>query len=224
MSSAKGNINISTPNGTNININAVGGTFQALAGNINVRDASYAGSNNLYMNGGNYLSNNLNLYSGTGDIEGIVGQVSGNLNSFAGIEHLLASTPNLRLGNNNVSGDPIFANDAGDITITGNNSFGEDVAIVASRNIVGGDSAAEITDNGHNVLIIAGANIYNISGGVATPAIPGSTSITSITISGASLTGGFIDLSSNTTGTVIDTFKQRKRWQCDSRGICQCGQ
>ena len=72
VSSANGNINISTPSAaTDININAVGGTFQALAGNINVRDASYTGSNNLYLTGGNYLSNNLNLYSGSGDIEAI---------------------------------------------------------------------------------------------------------------------------------------------------------
>jgi hypothetical protein len=205
IQSRTGDINITTPKSMDVNIAATGGTFNA-AGNINVRDAAYNGANNIAMTGGNYFSNNLNLYSGTGDIEGIVGQVSGNLNSHAGIEHLAASTANLQLGNNSVSGDPIFANAAGNITIAGNNSFGEDVAIVASGNITASNSTAEITDHGANVLMIAGANV-TINNGSSPTNITGtpSSTIGSVTVSGASATGGFIDLSANTTGTVIDT-------------------
>jgi len=206
IQSRSGNINITTPTSMDVNIAATGGTFCA-AGDINVRDGGYTGANNINLAGGNYFSQNLNLYSGSGDIEGMVGQVSGNLNSHAGIEHMVASTANLQLGNNTISGDPIFANNAGNITIAGNNSFGEAVAIVASGNITATTTDAEITANGSQVLMVAGAFVTSINGGSATTNITGSpgSGITSVTISGASGSGGFIDLSANTTGTVIDT-------------------
>ncbi|MFX7507139.1 hypothetical protein ABTJ37_22745, partial [Acinetobacter baumannii] len=78
----------------------------------------YVGSNNVNLNGGNYLSNNLNIYAGSGSISTNVGTVSGNLNTAAGQAHVLASTPNLVLGSNAVSGDPIFANSGGNIVIS----------------------------------------------------------------------------------------------------------
>ena len=130
ISSTLGSINLSTlAAATDLTVNASGGTFQALAGSINMRDASYAGSNNINLYGGNYLSQNLNLYSGSGTITGLVGNVSGNLSTQAGAEHFAADTKTLVLENNTVTGDPTFVNTGGDILISGVNTFGEDLAI-----------------------------------------------------------------------------------------------
>ena len=47
-------------------MNNAGGALQALNGAINLRDASYSGTSNTYVNGGNLLSQTLNIYAGNG--------------------------------------------------------------------------------------------------------------------------------------------------------------
>ncbi len=221
ITSTGGNINISSPNPhTDINIVATGGTFSAASGNISVRDSGYQGTANINLSGGNYLSKDLNLYSGGGAITGDVGEVTGSLNTTAAVEHFAADTANLVIGNNTVSGDPTFAS-TGNITISGVNTFGESVAILARGNITAGDSNASIVDNGNNVTLIAGAAVSVSSGGTinsGTSDIPGSAlniSGTSGTSSGSGIytatvnlgqpTGGVIDLSASNASTIIDT-------------------
>jgi hypothetical protein len=63
ISSSGGNVNFATPTPHAINIDSTGGMIQAVSGNINVRDASYTGSDNTNLVGGNYLSQNLNVYA-----------------------------------------------------------------------------------------------------------------------------------------------------------------
>src|SRR5207245_1231037 len=100
--SQSGDINISTVLPSDILIQSTAGTFQALNGNINVRDAQYNGGNNITISGGNFLSNQLNLYSGTGNINVVAGQVTGQVNSFAQTEHIFTDSQVLRLGNTNI--------------------------------------------------------------------------------------------------------------------------
>lgn len=219
IGSANGSINISSINpSTDITIKAAGGEFQAAA-DINVRNPSYAGSNNINLNGGDYLSQNLNLYSGTGTITGNVGKVSGNLNSVAQVEHISAATNVLTLSDNTVSGDPTFVNTGGDIIISGVNTFNGNLAILASGNIIA-DSAGAIVDHGNSVTLIAGAGLLTSTGGA------GSSSTTISGGTGASLlssgtvtvnfstsfagatpggTGGNIDLRTSSAPVVIDT-------------------
>ncbi|MBS1998324.1 MAG: hypothetical protein JSS86_18500, partial [Cyanobacteria bacterium SZAS LIN-2] len=159
IASTVGNINISTTTvANNINICAAGGSFQALKGDINVRDASYISNANINMNGGDYLSKNLNLYSGAGVISGSIGQVTGALNTVAAEDHIQVATATLKLGNNAISGDPTFVNTSGAIQIIGKNQFGEDVAIIASDKITASVDG-QIIANGHNVTLISGADI-----------------------------------------------------------------
>jgi hypothetical protein len=209
ISSTNGSINIATISpATDLNINAAGGTFQALAGNINLRDASYTGSNNINLTGGNYLSQNLNLYSGSGAINASLGQVTGQVNAFAQIAHVNAATPLLVLGSQILSGDPTYANTGdididGPIVITG----GANLAIVAGGNILSTNSSASITDNGGNVLLIAGANITSGGTGGATvsgspPANPATSTIT-VSLSGGN--GGNIDFAGITPGSTAST-------------------
>jgi hypothetical protein len=219
ITSTSGNINIATPSvATNLNINAAGGTFQATAGAINVRDASYAGAANINMSGGNYNAQNLNLNAGTGAITGVVGNVSGNLNTTGNSEHFFANTQNLVLGNNKIDGDPTFAS-TGDITISGTNNFTESVAILAEGNI-NSTASASIVDPGQSVALIAGATVTVSAGATmntsastiptSTQNLNGATGTSNGTgtftasVDFTHPTGGNIDLT-NSAGTVIDT-------------------
>jgi hypothetical protein len=209
LSAAVGNINISSPTAANsINVNGAGGTIQAAKGDINIRDVSYAGAGNINLNGGDYLSKNLNIYSGTGTINGNVGQLTGTLNTKADADHLQASTANLVLGNNTAN-DPTFVNFGGNIVIKGLNQFNEDVVMLAYGNITA-DSVGQIVDPGHSVTLVAGTLFGTSSAGSdSTGAISSGSTIAvdpsfnnNSANSGA---GGNIDLSTSKIVNVIDT-------------------
>jgi hypothetical protein len=200
------NIN-SSPEVTDVNITATGGTFAAMKSRINVRDASYHGHHDINMIGGDYLSDELNLYSGSGAIEGNVGNVTGVLNTVAGIEHFYSASETLTIGNNCITGDPTFANTTGDINIVGLNTFGEAVAFLANGNITG-DANAKVVANGFNVFMIAGANI-NLSAGPETNQVPGTPigggTTATVDFTPGSGNGGNINLTASGGSTVIDT-------------------
>ncbi len=213
IASTSGNINIATQTPQNIVINGIAGQFSALKGAINVRDANYIGSNNINITGGNYLSQLLNLSSGTGTVTVNAGLVTGDLNINAGAAHVTANTPLLTLGKNCISGDPTYYN-TGSIQIIGTVSSYEDLAIIAGDNITS-DSNGQIATNGHNLLMIAGANITSSCAGCTdlgtvgptsrgiTPTDVVATGVVTVSLTGG--TGGNIDLSNSTVSPVIDT-------------------
>lgn len=206
MSSARGDINIgSSDPARTIDIQAEGGRFEALAGNINIRHNDYAGDADVRLRGGDYLSKALNIYSGSGNIDGVVGEVSGQLNTVAGVEHFYAETDLLKVGNNCITGDPTFANSAGGIQIQGLNTFGESVAFLASGDITA-DSTAKIVANGFNVSMVAGAKI-TVSAGPETSTVPGAQigAGTTATVDFSAGNGGSIDLTGSSAATIIDT-------------------
>ena len=219
IAAAVGNININ--NNVNINaltaslaINNAGGTLKALNGSINLRDSSYNGSADLNLVGGDYLSQEINLYTGTGTALVSAGQLTGSLNTVAGEEHVSADTSVLKLGNHCISGDPTYYN-TGSIEIVGTVSTNENLAIVAGGDITS-DANGQIVTNGHDLLMIAGANITSPCVGCTTPG-PGTVGPTSgvtptsglaqgpLTVSLTGGNGGSIDLSSSQAAKVIDT-------------------
>ncbi|MBX9877390.1 MAG: hypothetical protein K2Y22_02945 [Candidatus Obscuribacterales bacterium] len=209
-----GNLNIASQMAQNLAVNNIGGMMQALNGNINFRDSSYSGSANISLLGGDYLSRQLNLYAGTGTATVSVGQIAGVVNTYAGAEHITADTTLLKLGNN-ISGDPTYYNTGG-IEIVGTVSSDEDLAIVAGGDITA-DINGQIVTNGHNLLMIAGANITSTCAGCTQPG-PGLVGPTSggltptlglaeggVTVSLTGGSGGNIDLSGSLEQKVIDT-------------------
>src|SRR5438132_11889443 len=83
--------------------------------------------------------------------------ITGWVNVHAGEAHVTASTPDLRLGTMELSGDPTFCNSAGNVIIGGNIGLGPaDLAIVASRDIINNPAATTISGQGH-ITMIAGA-------------------------------------------------------------------
>ncbi|MBU6455011.1 MAG: hypothetical protein KGS72_24790 [Cyanobacteria bacterium REEB67] len=209
VKAGSGSISLATKtDNVDLNVNAAGGTFSAVNGNIDIRQVNYAGSADINLNGGNYLSQNLNINGGAGTVNGSLGQVSGNLNTTAAVAHLTADSAVLTLGRQNISGDPTYAN-TGDIEIAGPITInGADLAIVAGGNIVSTSSTASITDAGGNVLLIAGALVSSGGGTGGTSLIgptPGGAATGNVTVALTGGTGGSIDFSGTTAGSAAST-------------------
>jgi hypothetical protein len=207
INSLAGNINVSGLNASNLVINNVRGTFEARSGSINLGDALNTAKTNLQVLGGNFLSQQLNLYSGKGNVEVSADDISGVVNVQAGNAHVLAATPNLRLGQIDLTGDPTFYNTNGSIAIENALVFsGQDLAIVAAGSITSGAGLSIDTSsaagNGGSITMVAGAN-FNTSGAssLVPPSGAGDTSSV-IVIKGGSATGGKIDLATYAIGTL----------------------
>ena len=203
VSAASGSITLNAPASIDLNITANGGTFKALIGDINIRETNYVGTAGANITGGNYLSNNLNINSGTGTVNGRLGQVSGNVNTAAAVEHLTADSAVLTLGKQSISGDPTYAN-TGDIDIAGPITVsGANLAIVAGGNVISTSANASITDNGGDVLIIAGGVVSGGSTGGATISgtNPAGAAAASVAVALSGGTGGSIDFSGGNGGT-----------------------
>ena len=95
---------------TNINLIGTGGTLEALQGDINFRDSSYTGKGNITLTDGDFLSNNVNLFSGCGTIDANVGNVTGTVNLTGSNAGFNANTADLKMGTWTVTDDPSLTN------------------------------------------------------------------------------------------------------------------
>jgi hypothetical protein len=220
VQSTGGNINIDTPRvttGLNIQAGAItgstgsAGTFSAQDGDINVHSSTYFGFSNVNMLGGDYLSQQLNINAGLGNLNGYVGNVTGITNITAGVSQFGAATPDLKMGTLNVFGDPTYFNTLGSLTLSSVPATGgADLALIASGDVVVTSGTIDTTDplggDGGNLTIIAGANV------TASPTSGNNDTTTTLSITNSaasshgSTTGGAIDLSGvtaiNTNGTI----------------------
>src|SRR5205823_5732623 len=116
--SSAGDLNL-IGNSKNFVINNVGGMLSAV-NNINLVSAPGTADSFIALNGGNLVSQQLNVNAGAGAVDVLANQMSGQLNvSSAGTMHLGASTNVLNLGTITVAGDPTFFNNTGSINISG---------------------------------------------------------------------------------------------------------
>jgi len=200
IASTGANVNMFNGNAANLAVMNVGGTIQALNGNINFNAPDYNGSAGIVASGGNWLSQQLNFNAGTGTIDANINDVTGIINGTGSASHINASTDNLNLGNICISGDPTYFNNAGDVTISGNLTGNPDLAIVASGNIIANGGSLDTSSksgNGGTLTLIAGANFTT---NPITVSNSNDTS-TTLTISDSgnpghgTVKGGFIDLS-----------------------------
>jgi len=201
ISSTSGDITLGTAAGSqNLQVDNTQGVISALTGNINIRDAGFNGSGNAHVFGGDLLSQNLNLNSGEGTINVDVHDLTGAVVSSGNAVHVNVSTSNLVLGAQKLTGDPTYYNDAGDITITAPIDVSEDLAIVASGNILATSGLTHInaidgTGQGKNISLIAGATITTTDTN-STSTIPGNKAAADVQVSFTGNPGGAaIDLS-----------------------------
>jgi hypothetical protein len=202
ISSAHSDINFNSTQ--NIVLNNAGGTVKASSGDINFRDASYSGGSNISVTGGSLLSNNVNLNGGSGNVNANVDSVTGRVNTVADTAHITSNSGDLILGNQNIKGDPTYFNTNGNVTIFGDiQTNGNDLAIVASGNILTGNfvnegidtSTTTLNGTGGNVTLIAGANFTSSGGSTGSNDTSTTLTISNSTNPGkGSATGGYIDL------------------------------
>ncbi|MBX9570066.1 MAG: beta-propeller fold lactonase family protein [Candidatus Obscuribacterales bacterium] len=147
-----------------ISINNVAGTLNASNGTINIRDVLYSGNADLTIEGGNIVCRELNINNGNGNINAHLASITGVVSTVGAYAALSVQDQNLVLGNLQISGDPTYFNNAGDITISGNIQVGAALAIIAAKNIITTNAVDLITTTdgtgkGHNIYMVAGANI-----------------------------------------------------------------
>ena len=189
ISAMQGNINIASKLSTDLILNNLHGQLSALNGAINVRDLTFAGKYNTIVSGGDFIAKQLNVFSGNGIADINVNDLKGMVNISAGEAHITAATQNLNIGSMIITGDPSIYNLAGDVTISGAQSFaGQPLSIVAAGNIVsaagaGAISTANSGGSGGNILMVAGANFT-------------ADASNNLTIFGSSASGGTINLTS----------------------------
>ncbi len=201
IESIGGNIDIAAPDLTGsanlIDVQNASGLIRAENGSINV--GAVGANSNIILTGGDWVSKELNLNAGDGEIAASVGAVTGTVNSTAGISHFSASTENLTLGSNCVTGDPTYAN-TGSITIDGLLTVNEALAIIAGGDIVATTSGQIVNESGAPTYLIAGANI--ISGGGMDGSTP---ALSPVTFQFDLSHGGNVDFSAATALTPIAT-------------------
>lgn len=190
--SSTSNINITGALANNLVITNIAGKLQALDGAVNLT-SSLPGLDTSIM-GGDILARELNIVAPGGLVKVEVDDLTAIANITARETRITASTENLHLGNVCLTGDPTFFNLTGSIIInTGLVFAGEHLAIVANEDVLTQSGAGRIdtsssTGSAGDILIAAGAR-FTVSNPNAGPFDP-----VNINITGASGTGGKIDL------------------------------
>lgn len=200
ISSQFGNIVLNSSNSQSLHIDNSGGVISASNGDISIRTAEYNGTANTTISGGDLLSRRLLINAGNGLADVNVEKLTGEVVSSGTAVHVNANTDNLIIGQQCLTGDPTYFNAAGNITLTGDISVGEALAIVASGSIVAtsGVSLIQAQDGagkGYDITIVAGANVTGNLAEQTTSLPPGTPTTGNISFTGASATGGSIDFS-----------------------------
>lgn len=199
--------NVNLDSSSALLVNNAGGTIAALNGAINVRSAEYQDQFNALVSGGDLLSKELNIFTGVGTANVFVNELTGTVNSSGSAAHVSANTENLILGTQCLVGDPTYYN-TGNIILGGDIVVNETLAIIAGGSISTNQSSLLINSQGHDIYMIAGANVQAGSGEVGSGALPPQVGAPSnnanlpVSFSGQSASGGTIDLT--TAGANLD--------------------
>lgn len=207
ISAMQGNINLASQLSSDLIVNNISGQLSALKGQINVRDALFAGNFNSILGGGNWLSKELNIFSGDGIVDVNVNDILGTVNINAGCAHVQAATDNLFLGSLVITGDPTYYNTLGSITLTGpvSTTSGQNLAFAAKQDITVSGNISTIASSPTNgtLIFIAGANITGPTPLSDTQINNNTTNTVTIAAGSGSTTGGAINLTG--TGNTITT-------------------
>jgi len=197
------NVNTLSPT-TNLTVNNAGGVLQAtgggnpLLGVINFRaDGADLEKADVSITGGALIANGgVNVFGK--DMVVAVDSVTGPLSNKGSVAHDSVLFGNLVLGQQILSGDPTYYNNAGDITLSSLTSVGGDIAIVASGNInTTSDTTIQTTADDNSIFLSAGLN-FDIAAGANVSDTSGSgDTTTKITFTGTSNPGMNINAAGN---------------------------
>lgn len=198
VESLASNINLNAQTASLI-VDAVGGSFKSMLGDINVRDQLFDLDRNTMLWGGDYVSQALNVNTGLGIADVNVKNLAGVLNINGGCAYVMADSA-LHLGEINLSGDPTFYSTAF-IELSNNLVFpSSHLALVAVTDIYVKQGNTISIDTGGptfggQINVFAGTTFRGNDPAkpLVVPPDPGSTSV--LTIIGGSGPGGKIDFS-----------------------------
>jgi adhesin HecA-like repeat protein len=179
------------------------GNISSSAGSINFRTGNPAGLTLDSTTGSVSASKAVSLYGGSGgDIRATFGAIQGTLNAYGCTAHVSANS-DLSLGSIVLTGDPVFYS-AGDLHITQNQIIpnGEDLALLASRNIIADAGVNLLQTSGGDITIAAGTSF------LANNPTPGSFTFAAFDPSGGSvkLSGVTIKTGTSATGSTAGTL------------------
>ncbi len=181
LDAVSGNINFDCSLPSNIAIDNSGGTISALQGSIRVRAEDYSEKFSTTVKGGDWLSSQVQLNAGDGDLSVNVNKLTGEVRARAGTAIINAQTDVLNIQALQTSGDPLISNTntviLGGEQVTG----GAPLTVVSGQDIIL-DNAVLITNSNvtgaGNIMLIAGA-AFTVNSG-------------NIEVTGASASGGNI--------------------------------
>ncbi len=191
-----GNINVASQVAQNLTINNTGGVLQALNGNINIRDQFFTDKFDTSLIGGDWISQQLNVFSGDGHINVDVHSILGQTNLIGGTAALSAQTGDLHVGALKMSGDPTISS-GGDVFLEMSQFGGEwifsglDALIInAGGNIINKDVSYIGTSANSGAT---GSVILNAGGMIDLQTVP----IIAITTATSGASSGNISLTAN---------------------------
>lgn len=199
VESIAANVNLDSSTLSSLNVNNFGGTITALDGAINIRSSEYQERFDTLVSGGDLLSKELNVYTGGGTADVFVNALTGIVNTSGTAAHVSANTEELILGTQCLVGDPTYYN-TGNIVLGGDIFVNETLAIIAGGSITTNQSDLQINSGGHDISIIAGANVHTGSGEIGPGALPSQIGTPNhnanspVSFTGQSVSGGNIDL------------------------------
>lgn len=207
ITSALGNIDLSTANTRDLIVNNIAGLIQAQLGSINVRDASYSGKNYTSIIGGTLKASTFNLNAGNGALYVNVDKLTGLTDVFASKADIFVNHGSLRLGKISITGDPTFAAQdsitLSDLGLDQLDLHGQDLAIVSGGDIeMGNLELIDLSCTG--ACLGRGGDLTMLAGVSYTPPVDaGPNGETSFLINGPSATGG--NFNSNQNSLTIKT-------------------
>ncbi|MDZ4837692.1 MAG: hypothetical protein SGJ27_28230, partial [Candidatus Melainabacteria bacterium] len=164
ISSTHSAVNFNGIAGSALNLDNQGGSILAKQNDINIVNLN----GDINLNGGDWLSQRLNIDAGSGALRAHLNDVTGQVNVKASFAELGAATENLNLGNIKIDGDPTWYNTAGNVLLSGDitaSGLSPNIAVLAGGHIIsvaGGptsiDSSAFFTGgNAGAITLVAGA-------------------------------------------------------------------
>lgn len=207
ITSQLGNVAITTALARDLSVNNVLGNIIANAGTVSFSNLNPLVKGDMNLSGGLVQGTSIEFNSNDGVVRAFLDEIRGPVDVNAGEVHLAVAGGELALRRMNLTGDPSFLNSNGNITLFPDVGFpsltfaGQDLAIIASGDIVADASLTEInlggTTRGGNLFIAAGYNISVNTGGATQtepPVIPGGYNITGKSATGGSVRLGNVDI------------------------------
>lgn len=176
---------------TSLQIDSSGGRVSAENGAIKVRDRLFHEKLDTVIQGGDWISERVEINAGEGHLDVNVGELTGAINAHAGTVIINAQTEVLNIQELSASGDPLISN-TNSIVLGSQVTLGAPLSVVSGGNITLDSATLDTTSStghGGDILLLAGAE-FTIEANV-------------LQVTGASFSGGNVTYTG--TAPVIDS-------------------